>query len=72
MGNNGTPKTLVEAINNGLNNIVEEKIDFTKNVFADEVIERHVKDYLAQAFNVAELKGMTVMELWAYLNAGKK
>lgn len=75
MPNNGTPKTLTEAIRNGILDATGEKeaaqLEDRPALFLDQVIHNHVKDYLSQAFNVAELKGMSVMELWSYLNAKK-
>lgn len=53
----GTPKTLNEALENGLSEILELKKSYPClpiNIQA-QVLKKHVADFLAQAFNAAVL-----------------
>ena len=56
----GSPKSLIQSIKNGLE---DSGYDYSEK--SADIIEQHVKDYLAQKFNVAMLKKeLTVWDLW--------
>jgi len=58
--NQGTPKTLIEAVRNGM--------CVASGKTADQQMAEHIKDFLAQQFNIAVLKnpieGSMLIELF--------
>jgi hypothetical protein len=66
----GTPKTLTEAIRNGL-----EDLDHVPNIDDAQIIEAHIKDFLSQKFQLFmlppepshtdKIAAMTAEMLWA-------
>lgn len=66
-----TPKTLNEAIRAGLVEAMGEReaahLEDREALFADEIIEKHVRDYLSQSFTVANLGGLSVTKLWEHI-----
>lgn len=62
MKNLSTPKTLQEAIGNGIR---EATLNGSSN--SGKHIEAHVKDFLAQRFGAAMLQEQPVKDLWQSL-----
>ena len=62
-----TPKTMNEAIDNALNEVIEEVL--AKNPMSlikqREIIKTHIRDFLSQKFSLAYMcDEMTKEELW--------
>lgn len=55
---NGTPKTLLEAINNGLE--ASEGTGLERKL----VIKQHLRDYLAQKFTAGMMGSWDLEQLW--------
>jgi len=66
----GTPKTLEQAIKNGLNEVAT-RIEFGATPDSSAVIEMHVRDFLAQKFTPDVLDNPKVVALWTRVT-GKK
>lgn len=69
MSSKGTPKTLREAIQNALDD--PNAVDEEKAQIRPEVIEQHVRDYLAQKFSVAFISDQSPQELWEAITGQK-
>jgi len=60
---NRTPKTLTEAIRNGLAE-VRTIVEFGGGADAGATVEKHVRDFLAQKFTVDVMDFPGAQDLW--------
>jgi len=68
----GTPKTMRDAIHNGLEDAYHHEVmEPYWNPELESILEMHVKDYLSQAFTAAAMRNDTILDLWARLASRK-
>lgn len=61
-----TPTTLIKAIQNGIEDAVNQNAEPDSRTFSIYVM-LHVKDYLSQNFGNAMMNEWTVVKLWKHL-----
>lgn len=71
-----TPKTLNEAIRAGLIEAMSEREtayvnDDRRDIFADEIVEKTVRDYLSQKFTAASIGELSLEQLWENITGRK-